>query len=57
MIREIVSGAATTVAPLDKPLSDSRIAEILAEKGANIARRTVAKYRKELDIDSSYRRT
>ncbi|MCB2180059.1 hypothetical protein KQH54_02940 [bacterium] len=28
-----------------KPLSDARIAEILAEKGYNIARRTVAKYR------------
>ena len=40
-----------------KPLSDSRIAAILAEKGVKIARRTVAKYRQELDIDSSYRRT
>ena len=57
MIREIVNGAGSTAAETDKPLSDSRIAEILAEKGAKIARRTVAKYRKELDIDSSYRRT
>ncbi len=40
-----------------KPLSDSRIALILAEKGVHIARRTVTKYRRELDIDSSYRRT
>ena len=57
MIREIVNGAGSTAAETDKPLSDSRIAEILADKGAKIARRTVAKYRKELDIDSSYRRT
>jgi RNA polymerase sigma-54 factor len=57
IIREIVNGAGSTAAETDKPLSDSRIAEILAGKGAKIARRTVAKYRKELDIDSSYRRT
>ena len=58
MVREIVTGAGPTGggAPR-KPLSDSRIAEILAEKGVTIARRTVAKYRKELAIDSSYRRT
>ncbi len=39
-----------------KKLSDQKIADMLAQKGINIARRTVAKYRKELDIDSSYRR-
>lgn len=33
-----------------KPLSDSKIAETLASRGANIARRTVAKYREELNI-------
>ena len=64
MVREIITGAATRdgasgkpPSDSEKPLSDSRIAEILAEKGVKIARRTVAKYRKELDIDSSYRRT
>ena len=64
MVREIVTDAGTTngaagkpLSDSHKPLSDSRIAEILAEKGVKIARRTVAKYRKELDIDSSYRRT
>jgi RNA polymerase sigma-54 factor len=71
MVREIVTGASATDgtsgshqcsnnnphSDSKKPLSDSRIAEILAEKGVKIARRTVAKYRKELDIDSSYRRT
>lgn len=37
-------------------LSDQKIADLLKQKGINIARRTVAKYRKELDIDSSYTR-
>jgi len=40
----------------EKHLSDQRIAELLAKRGINIARRTVAKYRKELDISSSYER-
>lgn len=39
-----------------KHLSDQRIADLLAKRGINIARRTVAKYRKELDISSSYER-
>lgn len=33
-----------------KPLSDDKIAEILNEKGFNIARRTVTKYREALNI-------
>jgi RNA polymerase sigma-54 factor len=40
----------------DKHLTDQRISEILATKGVKIARRTIAKYRKELDIMSSYHR-
>lgn len=40
----------------EKHLSDQRITELLAKRGINIARRTVAKYRKELDISSSYDR-
>ncbi len=40
----------------EKKLSDQKIADILAERGIKIARRTVAKYRKELDILSSYDR-
>src|SRR5215213_8196774 len=36
-----------------KPLSDSRIMKILNDEGINIARRTVAKYRDELNIPSS----
>ncbi len=33
-----------------KPLTDDRLAKILKEKGYNIARRTIAKYREQLDI-------
>jgi RNA polymerase sigma-54 factor len=33
-----------------RPLSDERLTEILQEKGYNIARRTVAKYREQLNI-------
>lgn len=40
----------------EKNLSDQKIADLLAEKGIKIARRTVAKYRSELDIASSFDR-
>ena len=40
----------------DKPLSDSRIAEILSEEGVQVARRTVAKYREALGIPPSSER-
>jgi RNA polymerase sigma-54 factor len=33
-----------------RPLTDQRLTDILKEKGYNIARRTVAKYREQLDI-------
>ena len=36
-----------------KPLSDSRLSDLLREKGFEVARRTVAKYREELRIGSS----
>lgn len=39
-----------------EPLSDSRIVEILASEGTNIARRTVVKYRNILKIPSSHSR-
>ena len=39
-----------------KPLSDQIITEILKDKGASISRRTVAKYRDELNIPSSTKR-
>ena len=37
-------------------LSDQKIADLLKKQGIQLARRTVAKYRKELDILSSYGR-
>jgi RNA polymerase sigma-54 factor len=39
-----------------QPLSDDEVVEQLAGSGIDLARRTVAKYRKELGIPSSYRR-
>lgn len=40
----------------EKPFSDQKIAEILEEKSITISRRTVAKYREELDIPNSSKR-
>ncbi|RKX87001.1 MAG: RNA polymerase sigma-54 factor [Spirochaetes bacterium] len=51
IIKEIIEGYEG-----QKRLSDKKIAEILSNRGINIARRTAAKYRKELNIESSYRR-
>jgi len=34
----------------EKPLTDEKLAKLLKEKGYPIARRTVAKYREQLDI-------
>ena len=39
-----------------EPLSDDAIVGLLATEGLELARRTVAKYRKELGIPSSYQR-
>ena len=39
-----------------KPLSDSKIAQVLDNKGIKVARRTVAKYREALSIPSSSER-
>jgi RNA polymerase sigma-54 factor len=39
-----------------KPLSDQQIADTLRREGILLARRTVAKYREELNIPSSGRR-
>ena len=39
-----------------KPLSDSKLANMLAEEGINVARRTVAKYREAMKISSSSER-
>ncbi len=45
LIKQIINAEKPT-----KPLSDSRIAELLGEQGFVVARRTVAKYRESLEI-------
>ncbi len=39
-----------------KPLTDDRISQILKENGISVTRRTVAKYREDLNIPSTHRR-
>ena len=39
-----------------KPLSDNKMAAVLAEQGINVARRTIAKYRESLSISPSNER-
>ena len=50
VIREIITEEGR------QQLSDREIADVLHEKGIDLARRTVSKYRKELDIGSSFHR-
>ncbi len=50
-IRTLIDGE-----PADDVLSDDKIVEILAGKGVDIARRTVAKYREAMNIPSSVER-
>ena len=40
----------------NKPLSDSKLADILSDQGINVARRTVAKYREAMNIPPSNER-
>jgi len=49
VIREIIKSE-------NRRLSDQDITELLGKKGINLARRTVAKYRNELDLGSSFDR-
>jgi RNA polymerase sigma-54 factor len=42
--------------PANKPLSDSRLTQLLEAEGINVARRTVAKYRESLGIPPSNER-
>ena len=37
--------------PAENPLSDQKIADILKQEGIDIARRTVAKYRDQMNIN------
>ncbi|MEE8429008.1 MAG: RNA polymerase factor sigma-54 [Gammaproteobacteria bacterium] len=54
-IRAMIKKIAANENPV-KPLSDSKIATMLAEKGIKIARRTIAKYREALSIPPSNER-
>ena len=49
MLKEIISSDT-------RLLSDQELADLLAQRGIALARRTVAKYRNELDLGSSYTR-
>ena len=49
ILKEIITGE-------ERRLSDKEITDILARRGIALARRTVAKYRNELDLGSSYYR-
>ncbi len=51
MIRKLIAEE-----PVTKPLSDSKIADILSAEGINVARRTVAKYREAMAIAPSNER-
>lgn len=51
MIQDFVSGE-----NINQPLSDQKLTDLLQEKGINISRRTVAKYREDLNIPSSSKR-
>lgn len=51
LIRKLIAGEST-----QRPLSDSKIADELADQGINVARRTVAKYREALGIPPSNER-
>ncbi|MBQ0071373.1 MAG: RNA polymerase factor sigma-54 [Spirochaetales bacterium] len=49
MIKKIIDSNTSA-----KALSDQKISDKLAEMGIQVARRTVAKYRSEMDLDASY---
>lgn len=51
MIREILDAEGA-----GRPLSDAAIAELLRRRGVDVSRRTVAKYRSGMGVESSYRR-
>ncbi len=54
-IRAIIKELVSNENPA-KPLSDSKITDLLKEQGINVARRTIAKYREAMSIPSSSQR-
>jgi RNA polymerase sigma-54 factor len=55
-VKEIIKEIIIEESPAGRQLSDQDISDLLNKKGIALARRTVAKYRKELDMGSSYTR-
>ena len=53
--KEVIKDILAEADPNQK-ISDQKLSDLLARRGINLARRTVAKYRKELDLPSSYNR-
>jgi RNA polymerase sigma-54 factor len=51
MIKKLVADE-----PAKKPLSDNKLAAVLADQGIQVARRTVAKYREAMNIPPSNER-
>jgi RNA polymerase sigma-54 factor len=51
MIRQLISEE-----PPNRPMSDSRLAQVLMDRGINVARRTVAKYREAMNLPPSSER-
>lgn len=54
-IRALIKKLVAAEVP-SKPLSDSKIAQLLADQGIKVARRTIAKYRESLSIPPSNQR-
>ncbi|NTS75890.1 RNA polymerase factor sigma-54 [Catenovulum sp. SM1970] len=54
-IRALIKKLVAAESP-NKPLSDSKITDLLAEQGIKVARRTIAKYRESLSIPPSNQR-
>ena len=55
--RNVVKDMVKEIIEENNSLSDQKISDLLKEKGVDCARRTVNKYRKELNINSSYQRS
>ncbi|MBT5031773.1 MAG: RNA polymerase factor sigma-54 [Proteobacteria bacterium] len=51
LIKKLIEGE-----PVNKPISDNGIANMLNQKGYSVARRTIAKYRESMNIPSSSKR-
>ena len=54
-IRALITKLVEAESPA-KPLSDNKIAQLLADQGIKVARRTIAKYRESLAIPPSSQR-